>query len=131
MIAYVHYIMYTVRLLQNLQVSQRSTESIIAKTDPSKQWIASIEMLSGYHQIPLSDESSFLTCFITPWGKFRYLRGPMGLAPTGDWFCFATDLVTNGIPGLEKSVDDVLATCKSAEDLENTIRLIRITFLEI
>merc|ERR1711954_90620 len=103
-----------------------STESIIAKTDPSKQWIASIDMLSGYHQIPLSEESSFLTCFIMPWGKFRYLRGPMGLAPTGDWFCFATDLVTNGIPGLEKSLDDVLAACESAEKLENTLR----TFLE-
>ena len=62
------------------------TESIIARVDPRKQWITSIDMLSGYHQIPLSDESSYLTCFITPWGKFHYLPGPMGLAPTGDWF---------------------------------------------
>ena len=54
------------------------TESIIARMDPQKQWIASIDMLSGYHQIPLSKESSFLTCFITPWGKFQYLRGPNG-----------------------------------------------------
>merc|ERR1711954_376046 len=103
-----------------------STESIIAKVKPEKKWIASIDMLSGYHQIPLSEESSFLTCFITPWGKFQYLREPMGLAPMGDWFCFATDLVTNRIPGLEKSVDNVLAACESAEDLENTLR----TFLE-
>ena len=103
-----------------------STENIIAKVNPKKQWIASIDMLSGYYQIPLSEESSYLTCFITPWGKFRYLCRPMGLAPTGDWFCFATDLVTNGIPGLEKSVNDVLAACESAEDLENTLR----TFLE-
>merc|ERR1711954_35317 len=83
-------------------------------------------MLLGYHQIPLSEESSYLMCFITPWGKFRYLCGPMGLAPMGDWFCFVTDLVTNGIPGLEKSVDNVLATCESAEELENTL----IKFLE-
>ena len=50
----------------------------------------------------------------------------MGLAPTGDWFNFATDLVTNGIEGLEKSVDNVLATCESAEELESTLR----TFLD-
>ena len=50
----------------------------------------------------------------------------MGLALTRDWFCFATDLVTNGIPGLEKSVDDVLAAYETAEELENTLR----TFLE-
>merc|ERR1711954_529223 len=103
-----------------------STESIIAKVKPEKKWIASIDMLSGYHQIPLSEESSYLTCFITPWGKFQYLREPMGLAPMGDCFCFATVLVKNGIPGLQKSVDDVLAACESAEDLENTLR----TFLE-
>ena len=64
---------------------------------------------------------NYLTCFITPWGEFQYLCGPIGLAPTGDWFNFATDLVTNGIDGLEKSVDDVLATCESAEDLERTL----------
>ena len=45
----------------------------------------------------------------------------MGLVPTGDWFCFATDLVTNGIEGLEKSVDNVLANCESAEELEKTL----------
>ena len=39
------------------------TESIIARMDPQKQWIASIDMLLGYHQVPLFDESSFLTCF--------------------------------------------------------------------
>ena len=50
----------------------------------------------------------------------------MGLVPMGDWFCFVTDLVTNGIPGLEKSVDDVLAVCESAEELETTLR----TFLD-
>ena len=88
-------------------------ESIIARM--------SIHMRSGYHQIPLSTDASFLKCFITPWRKFRYLPGPMGLAPTGDWFCFATDLVTNGIEGLEKSVAYVLATCESAEELEKTL----------
>ena len=60
-------------------------------------------------------------CFITLWGMFRYLCGPMGLAPTGDWFIFNTDLVINGIDGLEKSVDDVLATCESAEELEKIL----------
>ena len=78
-------------------------------------------MLLVYRQITLSEESSFLMSFILPWLKFRYLHGPMGLAPIGDWFNFATDLVTNGIVGLEKSVDDVLATCESAAELEKTL----------
>ena len=77
-----------------------SSEAIIKSVDPQKQWIASRDMLLGYHQIPLSNKASYLTCFIMPWGKFWYLFGPMGMLPTGDWFNFATDLVTNGIEGL-------------------------------
>ena len=43
------------------------------------------------------------------------------MAPTGDWFKFATDLVTNGIEDLKKSVDDLLAACESTEKLEETL----------
>ena len=48
------------------------SESIINRMDPQKQWIASIDNLLGYHQIPLSEEAYLLTCFIKPWGKLRY-----------------------------------------------------------
>ena len=33
---------------------------------------------AGYHQIQLDDESKKLTTFITPWGRYRYCRTPMG-----------------------------------------------------
>ena len=45
----------------------------------------------------------------------------MGLAPMGNWFNFATDLVTNRIKKLDKSVDHVLAAYESAEQLEETM----------
>ena len=33
-------------------------------------------------------------------------------------------MVTNGIEGLKKSVDNILATCESAEDLEGTLDML-------
>ena len=55
---------------------------------------------------------------LPPWAHGTGTHGGLGF--------FATDLVTNGILGLEKSVDDVLAACESAEELESTLR----TFLD-
>jgi len=51
---------------------------------------------SGYHQIPLDKESRKLTTFITPWGRFRYCRTPMG-------HCAAQDAFT-------KRLDDIIST---------------------
>ena len=51
-------------------------------------------------------EMSFMTTFITPWGKFQYPRAPMGLAPSSDWFnAFMQELVMN-LDGVEKSLDE-------------------------
>ena len=34
----------------------------------------------GFHQVKLDDESSFLTTLYTPFGRYRYLRMPFGIA---------------------------------------------------
>ncbi len=36
------------------------------------------DALKGYHQCPLDEESQMLTIFITPFGRFKYLRAPQG-----------------------------------------------------
>lgn len=41
---------------------------------------------SGYHQIPLNEESRKLTAFITPWGRFKYCRTPMRHCAAQDAF---------------------------------------------
>lgn len=40
----------------------------------------SVDMSSGFHQIPIDPESVHKTAFITPDGHFEYLRMPFGLA---------------------------------------------------
>ena len=45
-----------------------------------------IDALKGYHQVPLDDESSALTTFSTPFGRFQYVRLLMGITHAGDDF---------------------------------------------
>ena len=37
-----------------------------------------LDATSGFWQIPLSEDSSLLTTFITPFGRFRFTRLPFG-----------------------------------------------------
>jgi hypothetical protein len=47
-------------------------------TDSSRA--LSFDALKGYHQCPLDEESQRLTAFITPFGRFKYLRAPYGVS---------------------------------------------------
>ena len=37
-----------------------------------------------YFQVKIADEDQALTCFITPWGRFKFKRAPMGLVSSDD-----------------------------------------------
>ncbi|XP_046569481.1 uncharacterized protein K02A2.6-like [Haliotis rubra] len=41
---------------------------------------------NGFWHIQLEEESSFLTTFETPWGRYRWLRMPFGLSPAPEEF---------------------------------------------
>ena len=45
-----------------------------------------LDARSGYWQIKLSDESSYLTTFSTPFGRYHYLRMPFGINSAQDVF---------------------------------------------
>ncbi len=53
-------------------------EEVIAKLGGA-QYFSKKDLTKGFHQIPIEKESMDKTTFITPFGKFRYLRLPFGL----------------------------------------------------
>ena len=55
---------------------------------------------SGFRQIPLDEESSYLITFITPFGRFRFLRLPFGIASAPENFQRRMSHVLEGLPGV-------------------------------
>ena len=42
--------------------------------------------VKGYHQCPLDEQSQLLTTFITPFGRFKYLRAPYGISSISEHY---------------------------------------------
>ena len=67
-----------------------------------------LDACSGYWQIKLSDTSSRLTTFNTPFGWFRYLRMPFGVNSAQDVFQRRVDETYENLPGVTGISDDFL-----------------------
>ena len=63
-----------------------SAQDTIRQIGPKAQYFATLDAVSGYFQVPISEDAMLLTTFLTPWGKFCYTRGPMGFKATQDWW---------------------------------------------
>ena len=63
---------------------------------------------NGFHQSELDEASSKLTTFVTPWGRYRYLRTPMGLCSSTDAYTRKFDDAIEPAERKLKGVDDVL-----------------------
>ena len=64
----------------------------------------------GFWHIKLEEESSYLTTFSTPFGRFRWLRMPMGISPAPEVFQRKLTHALEGLSGVYIIADDVLIT---------------------
>ena len=74
------------------------------------KYFTAIDLLSGFHQVELTDESKLATAFSTPWGQMCYARLPMGLTSSPGAFMMVVDSALRGLPpGIAVAyVDDIL-----------------------
>ena len=99
-----------------------STRDILQNLEPDAQVFSTLDLTQGYHQVMLDPESKHLTTFMLESGRWRFLRGPMGLNGTGDSFCSATDRAFDGHQGTQKLVDDGLTGARNLKHLEQRLR---------
>ncbi|UYV79867.1 K02A2.6-like [Cordylochernes scorpioides] len=73
---------------------------------------------SGFWQIPLSSESSALTTFITPFGRFRFKRLPFGISSAPKYFQKRMGQILEGLEGTLCHMDDILVygSCQEEHD---------------
>ena len=66
------------------------------------------DALKGYYQCPLDQESQLLTCFMTPFGRFKFLRAPFGICSISEHYNWRLDEAFQGLKNYRRIVDDVV-----------------------
>ena len=101
-----------------------ATRDIIQSVPKGQRVFAKLDAVHGYFQLALDEESSFLTTFLLPQGKFRYLRAPMGLNASSNEWCCHSDKIILGLPWARKIVDDTLIWAEDINTLEQRLRTV-------
>lgn len=87
----------------------RSPHDAIALIGTGAVWFTNLDAKMGYFQVTIREEDQDLTCFITPWGRYKFRRAVMGLISSGDEHNRRGDQALGDIPNTIKIVDDILA----------------------
>ena len=80
----------------------------LARRVPGKTWKTVMDAWNGYHSVPLREEDRHLTTFITPFGRWRYLRAPQGYLSSGDGYNRRFDAILSDFERKERCVDDTI-----------------------
>ena len=109
---------YPVRTLQDF-TSELQGKKIFSK----------IDMLKGYHQIPVAEEDICKTAVITPFGLFVFPRTPFGLKNAGQDFQRLMDQIFGDVARTFVYIDDILVASETEEqhlaDLKIVLDLLR------
>lgn len=93
--------------IQREHFPMSTIEDISTRLSGSK-YFSVLDANMGYFQIKLSEKSSYLTAFNTPFGRYRYLRLPMGVKSSSDVYQRKMMEIFGDIAGVEVVVDDIL-----------------------
>ena len=72
------------------------------------QYMSIIDASSGYHNLKLDKQLSYLTTFACLFGRYRYKWLPFGAAPAGDMFQCKIDEIFNDMPNVFGIADNIL-----------------------
>ncbi|XP_055710686.1 uncharacterized protein K02A2.6-like [Phlebotomus papatasi] len=97
----------------------RGIEEISARVAGSTRFTL-LDCTKGFWQIQLTQRTSKILTFSTPWGRYSCKRMPFGLASAPEVYqCLMMQLLGD-IPNVEVSMDDVLIHAATSEELQET-----------
>ena len=99
----------------------RTLDDILPQLADAK-FFSILDARSGYWSIKLSERSSYLTTFNTPYGRYHYLRLPFGLICSQDEFQRKSDEAFEGLEGFSAIVEDILVYGSSKEQHDTNLR---------
>ena len=82
-------------------------DDVLPQLSKAKVW-STIDAASGFHNLRLDDQSSRLTTFATPFGRYRWKRLCFGISPSPEIFQAKMNEVLSGLKNVACIADDVL-----------------------
>ena len=99
----------------------RSIDDITSKLHGAK-YFSVLDATKGYWSIKLDDHSSYLTTFNTVFGRYRYLRLPMGIRSSQDIFQRKIDETFENLDGVTSIIDDLLVFGSTRTEHDRNLR---------
>ena len=85
--------------------------------DPSSSQPSTVPQGTG----KLSEKSSSLTTFNTPFGRYKFLRVPFRISSAQEVFQKKVSQLLEGIPGVINYIDDILMHARTEEEHDRTL----------
>ena len=85
------------------------------------RFFTKLDANSGFWQVELSHDSSLLTTFITPFGRFCFKRLPFGITSAPEYFQRKMHKILSGLKGVVCLIDDVLVHGTTQEEHDENL----------
>ena len=86
------------------------------------KYFSKLDANSGFHQIPLHQDSVELTTFMTPFGRYAYNRLPFGISSAPEYFQRQISSILVGLEGVVCQMDDIVVFGSTAEEHDTRLR---------
>ena len=98
------------------------SSNIMRRLEPGDVCFGVIDLVQGFHQIPVHEDSRGLLTIILPQGKYCFTCLPQGLVCSTDFFNLLTDPDNRNKEGFYKNVDDILTAAQDIRQLESRLK---------
>ena len=107
------------KALQRARYPMPTIDDVLPQLTGAKVF-STVDARDEFWHVSLDDESSRLTTFETPFGRYRWLRLPFGVSPAPEMFQKKMHDALAGLKGIACIADDVLIAGSGETDAEAT-----------
>ena len=99
---------------------QLPTQQEITSRLAGAKYFSKLDATSGFWQMPLDEDSSYLTTFNTPFGRYRFTV-PFGVTFAQEVFHCTVHEHFRDLPGCETDIDDILIWGRTVEEHDRNL----------